>query len=66
MHPITKLTHTANTHRIRKSTDPQFLLALHRGLLLELKERGHLNASRYCRAEEELYRQFRVIPEEKT
>ena len=60
-----RLTHTDNRHKIRKSADSRFLLALQRGLLLELKERGHLNRFQYCRAEEELCRQFRYLPEEK-
>lgn len=64
MQEKTILDHMENKHRIRKSTDPVFLLELQRGLLLELMVRGFLNRSQYSYAEETLRRQFRNLMED--
>lgn len=48
-----------NNEPIRRETHPDFVLHLHRALLLGLRERGTLNLLQYRRAEEQLYRRFR-------
>lgn len=48
-----------NDRKITKETDDEFLHQLQSGLLLALKERGHLNEMQYRHAQERLNQQRR-------